>query len=123
MNKQQINNKLEKLYAKQIKSMDFDEIWDITREILYLKIALGLLKKYKKQDISSLPDTAKYYDDSLKFPIGNIYPNAVLITTEKYKNTQKLVSDFIRDLSPFLNEAERMLFKVAICEEHFTSED
>jgi hypothetical protein len=123
MNKKRINNKLEKLYAKQIKSMDFDEIWDLTREILYFRISLGLLKKYKKQEISALPDEAKNDDDSLIFPIGNIYPNSVLITTEKYKNTQKLVSDFIRDLSPFLNEAERMLFKVAICEEHFTSKD
>ena len=121
MTKAQINEKLSKLQAKHVKSMEL-ELWDTTREILYFKIALGLLKKYRKQNLNDLLDHEMQYDGALLFKIGNIYPNSVLIMAENYKSSVRLVQDFVAELSPYLNEAEQMLFKIAICEEHFSVE-
>ena len=122
MTKEQISEKLAKLQAKHLKSMDGDQLWDITREILYLKLALGLLKKMRKQNLNSLLDHGMQYDGAIQFKIGNIYPNSVLITAENYKSSVRLVQDFVAEVSPYLNEAEQMLFKMALCEEHFKVE-
>ena len=118
----QINEKLAKLHAKHLKSMDAEQLWDTTREILYLKIALGLLKKHRKQNLNELLDHEMQYDGALLFKIGNIYPDTVLIMAENYKSSVRLVQDFVGELSPYLNDAEQMLFKIAICEEHFVAE-
>jgi hypothetical protein len=124
MTKTQINDKLEKLLGKHLKSMDGDQIWEITREILYLKIALGLLKKHKKSNLNELLDIALNYDGAFQFRIGNIYPTTVLLTAENYRSSVRLVQDFVNELSAYLNESEQMLFKIALCEEHFKpSED
>ena len=119
MTKAQINEKLGKLHAKHLKSFDVDQLWDVTRETLYLKIALGLLKKYRKENLNELNEYGMQNDGAFQFKIGNIYPNSVLITAENYKSSVRLVQDFVAEVSPYLNEAEQMLFKVAICEEHF----
>ncbi len=119
MTKTQINDKLEKLLVKHLKSMDGYQIWEITREILYLKIALGLLKKHKKSNLNELLDIVMNYDGAFQFRIGNIYPTTVLLTAESCKSSVRLVQNFVKEVSAYLNDSEQMLFKIALCEEHF----
>ena len=128
MNKEQINKKLKNLYARHLKSLDRDELLDITREVLYLKIGLGLLKKYRKQKFSDLPE--EWFDDVTKqfcFGTAHIYPPyddsvTVVLMTDFYGKSVDLIRAVVADVSPFLSEAEVMLFKVAFCEEHFQVE-
>jgi hypothetical protein len=119
MTKHEINLKIQELYAKHLNSMDADELWDITREILYLKIALGLMKKHRKTNLNELYCRGMQYDGAFMFKIGNVYPNGVAILADNYEDNSILIQDFISELSPYLNEAEQMLFKVALCEELF----
>jgi hypothetical protein len=122
MTKIQIENKLEKLRVKHIKAMEYNRIWDLTRETLYYSMALSMLNKYKKNNLNELIDHVMQYDGAFVFKIGNIYPNSVLTTAKNYKSSVRLVKDFVSEVSPFLNAAEQMLFKLAICEEHFPVE-
>jgi hypothetical protein len=40
----------------------------------------------------------------------------------KFTDYTQVIKDFIAELSPYLNEAEQMLFKYALCEEHLNPE-
>jgi hypothetical protein len=119
MTKKQINSKLEKLRAKHIKAMEVNQIWELTREILYYSMALSMLNKYKKNNLNELIHYTMQYDGAFVFKIGNIYPDCICLLAEDYKSSVRLVKDFVAEVSPFLNEAEQMLFKLVICEEHF----
>ena len=128
MNKEQINKKLKNLYARHLKSLDRDELLSITKEVLYLKIGLGLLKRYRKQKFSDLPE--EWFDKHSKnflFGTAHIYPpygdsETVVLMTDFYGKSVDLIRAVVADVSPFLSEAEVMLFKVAFCEEHFQVE-
>lgn len=123
MNKKQIKMELEKLYAKHLKSMNAEELWDITREILYFKIALGLMKKYSKKNLDELSSHGLQHDGAITFKFGDVYQFGVLLTEENDEDIDQLIKDFISELSPHLNKAEQMLFKVALCEELFNLDD
>jgi hypothetical protein len=123
MTKHEINIKLDELHTRHLNSMDKDEIWEITREILYLKIALGLMKKHRKTNLNKLDGHGLQYDCAFMFKIGNVYPNGVAVMAENYTSTAHLIQDFVAELSPYLNEAEQMLFKVAVCEEVFNPDN
>jgi hypothetical protein len=121
MSKNEIKMRIEQLHAKYFNTMVEDELWEITREILYLKIALGLMKKHRKNNLNKLIGDRMQYDCEFWFKTGEVYPNGVTLCSVNYTNAALLIQDFIAELSPYLNKAERMLFKVALCEQRVFS--
>jgi hypothetical protein len=122
MTKQEIKLKIQELHTKHLNSMNKYEMWHITREIMYLKIALGQLKKCRKQNWNELKGRGMQYDGGFMFKSGTIYPFGVDLNIEEDR-LEVLIEEFIAELSPYLNEAEQMLFKFALCEEIFDSDD
>jgi len=122
MTKQEIKLKIQELHTKHLNSMNKYEMWHITREIMYLKIALGQLKKCRKQNWNELKGRGMQYDGGFMFKSGTIYPFGVDLNIEE-DHLEILIEEFNAELSPYLDEAELMLFKVALCEEIFDSDD
>lgn len=123
MTKQEIKLKIQELHTKHLNSMNAYELWDITREILYLKIALGQLKKCRKQNWNELKGRGMQYDGGFMFKSGTVYPFGTDISEDNYESIDLTIQNLIVELSPYLNEAEQMLFKVALCEEIFDHDD
>lgn len=122
MTKKEIKLKLKELHIKHLNSMNKYEIWDITREILYLKIALGKLKKCSKQNWNELKGWGMQHDGGFMFKSGTVYPFGVDLKIEE-EILEVLIEEFIAELTPYLNKAEKMLFKVALCEEIFEPDE
>ena len=122
MTKQEIKMKIQELHTKHLDSLIKYEMWHITREIMYLKIALGQLKKCRKQNWNELKGRGMQYDGGFMFKSGTVYPFGVDLNIEEDR-LEVLIEEFIAELTPYLNEAEQMLFKVALLEEIFDPDD
>ena len=62
------------------------------------------------------------HDGGFLFKSGTVYPFWVDLKIEE-DSLEVLIEEFIAELTPYLNEAEQMLFKVALCEEIFDPDD
>ena len=116
---------LQGIRIRHLESMDKDELWLLTREMLYLKYAIGLMKKHQFCNLVELEGYGLESDFAFIFKMGRLYPNGVAVMYEDSYNCRdnaQMIKDFIAELSPYLNEAEQMLFKFAICEENFNPE-
>jgi hypothetical protein len=122
MTKKEIKLKIQELHTKHLNSMNKYEMWDITREILYLKIALGQLKKCRNQNWNQLKGLGMQHDGGFLFKSGTVYPFWVDLKIEE-DSIEVLIEEFIAELTPYLNEAEQMLFKVALLEEIFDPDE
>jgi hypothetical protein len=121
MSKNEIKIRIKQLQAKYFNSMVEDELWEITREILYLKIALGLMKKHRKNNLNKLVGERIQFDCEFIFKTGRVYPNGVSVYKDNYTNAALVIKDFIAEISPFLNGAEQMLFKLTFSEQSFVN--
>lgn len=122
MTKQEIKLKIQELHINHLNSMNKYEMWDITRQILYLKITLGQLKKCRKQNWNQLKGVGMQHDGGFLFKSGTVYPFWVDLKIEE-EHLEVLIEEFIAELTPYLNEAEQMLFKLALLEEIFDPDD
>lgn len=121
MSKHEIKIRIEQLYAKHLNCMDADELLNITREIFYLKIALILIKKHRKNNLNNFFADRMQDDRRFKLNMGDVYPSGVEIYSESMEDHVLLIQDFIAQLSPYFTKAEQMLFKVALCDQNFGS--
>jgi hypothetical protein len=116
---------LQDIRVRFFESVDKYELWRLTREMLYLKYAVGLMRKHNLSNLYELSRHGLHSDQEFWFQMGRLYPNGVAVMFEdsyNYTSNTQLIKDFITELSPYLNEAEQMLFKFAICEENFNPE-
>ena len=116
---------LQGIRVRFFESMDKYELWRLTREMLYLKYAIALMKKHNLSNLSELRHHGLHSDQEFWFQMGRLYPNGVAVMYEDNYNctdNAQMIRDFIAELSPYINEAEQMLFKFAICEENFNPE-
>jgi hypothetical protein len=121
----EIETTLQDIRVRHSESMDYYKLWLLTREMLYLKYAVGLMRKHNLSNLNELSRHGLDYDLAFKFKMGRLYPNGVAIMFEddyKFTDYTQVIKDFIAELSPYLNEAEQMLFKYALCEEHLNPE-
>jgi hypothetical protein len=122
----EMESKLQEIKLRLLESMNKDELLLLTREMLYLKYAIGLMRKHNLSNLYELSRHGLDYDLAFLFPMGRMYPDGVAVmleTTYTCKDNTQLIKDFIAELSPYLNDAEQMLFKFAICEENFNPEN
>jgi hypothetical protein len=116
---------LQEIQVRYLESMDKYELLRLTREMLYLKYAIGLMRRNYISELAELWCHGLGSDFAFTFKMGRMYPNGVAVMYEDNYNctdNTQMIKDFIAELSPYLNEAEQMLFKFAICEENFNPE-
>ncbi len=122
----EMETKLQEIKVRFFESMDKYELWLLTREMLYLKYAIGKMKEHWAQNLTDLVRNGFDRDDfAFIFQMGRMYPNGVAVMYEdSYYCTDnaQMIRDLLSELSPHLTEAEQMLFKFAIYEENFNPE-
>jgi hypothetical protein len=126
MTLKEMETKLQEIKVRFFESMDKYELWLLTREMLYLKYAIGKMKKHWAQNLVEL-DRCGFdrYEFAFSFPMGRMYPNGMAVMSEgvyTWTDNAQMIRDLLAILSPHLTEAEQMLFKFAICEENFNPE-
>ena len=122
----EMETKLQEIKFRFFESMDKYELWLLTREMLYLKYAIGKMKNQWTQNLVELNRCGFEKNDfAFVFPMGRMYPNGVAVMSENvytWTDNAQMIRDLLAILSPHLTEAEQMLFKFAICEENFNPE-
>ena len=117
---------LQEIEVRYLESMDKKELLHLTREMLYLKYAIGFMRKNYISELAELWFHGLDSDFAFRFKMGRLYPDGVEIMFDddyNFTNITQLIKDFVTILSPYLSEAERMLFKYALCEEHLNPEN
>ena len=121
----EMETKLQEIKVRFFESMDKYELWLLTREMLYLKYAIGKMKKHCAQNLVELVGHGLDDDFAFRFKMGRWYPNGMAVMSEgvyTWTDNAQMIRDLLAELSPHLTEAEQMLFKFAICEENFNPE-
>jgi hypothetical protein len=116
---------LREIQVRFYESMDKYELWLLTREMLYLKYALALMRKHNISNLIELTRKGLSDDFAFEFPMGRMYPNGVAVMYDdsyNFTGNARMISDLLINFSPYLNDADQMLFKIAICEENFNPE-
>ncbi len=75
----EIETILQYMRLKHSESLDKNELWMLTREMLYLKYAVGLMRKHNLSNLNELSRHGLDYDLAFKFKMGRLYPNGVAI--------------------------------------------
>ena len=125
MTLKEMETKLQEIKVRFFESMDKYELWLLTREMLYLKYAIGKMKNQWAQNLADLVGQGLDDDFAFRFKMGRWYPNGVAVMSEgvyTWTDNAQMIRDLLAELSPHLTEAEQMLFKFAICEENFNPE-
>jgi hypothetical protein len=125
MTLKEMETKLQEIKVKFFESMDKYELWLLTREMLYLKYAIGKMKEHWAQNLVDLLGHGLDDDFAFRFKMGRWYPNGMAVMSEgvyTWTDNAQMIRDLLAELSPHLTEAEQMLFKFAICEENFNPE-
>ena len=122
----EMETKLQEIKVRFFESMDKYELWLLTREMLYLKYAIGKMKNQWAQSLVELVGHGlDRHDFAFLFPMGQMFPNGMALMYEDgyyCTDNAQMIRDLLSELSPHLTEAEQMLFKFAIYEVNFNPE-
>ena len=126
LNMSEMTRILEEIEVRYLESMDKKELLHLTREMLYLKYAIGKMKNQWAQSLVELVGHGlDRHDFAFLFPMGQMFPNGMALMYEDgyyCTDNAQMIRDLLSELSPHLTEAEQMLFKFAIYEENFNPE-